>query len=167
LIKHDNQKKGTILWRYHKLIWMRRSKVSVVKSIQVLLLIVTSREEFKPDLDIRNCSSRLCSRGFDFKELVSWCIDKFDKNQRIIQLQGESPISLAPSVFKRMLRLPEPTMTFKGDEAKDFLKERNGGLELLQEYLEDPTMIPEDLSSIQVSLLKNPYREMAWLFSLE
>jgi hypothetical protein len=57
---------------------------------------------------------------FDFKELISWCIDKFDKNQRIIQLQGESPISLAPSVFKRMLRLPEPTMNFKGDEAKYF-----------------------------------------------
>jgi hypothetical protein len=76
---------------------------------------------------------------FDSKELVSWCIDKFDKNQRIIQLQGESPISLAPSVFKKMLRLPEMTMTFKGDEAKYFLKERNGGWELLQQYLEDPT----------------------------
>jgi hypothetical protein len=45
------------------------------------------------------------------------------------------------------------------------MKERNGGLELLQEYLEDPTMIPEDLSSIQVSSLKNTYREMAWLFT--
>jgi hypothetical protein len=33
---------------------------------------------------------------YDFKELISWCIDKFDKNQRIIQLQGESPISLSP-----------------------------------------------------------------------
>jgi hypothetical protein len=99
------------------------------------------------------------------KELVSWCIDKFNKNKRIIQLQGESPIYLSPSVFKRMLKLPEPTMSFKGDEAKDFLKERNGGLELLREYLEDPTMIPKDLSSIQVSSLKNPYREMAWLFT--
>jgi hypothetical protein len=50
---------------------------------------------------------------YDFKELISWCIDKFDKEQRIIQLQGESPISLAPSTFKRMFRLPEPTMIFK------------------------------------------------------
>jgi hypothetical protein len=38
---------------------------------------------------------------------------------------------LAPSIFKRMLRLPEPKMFFKGDEPKDFLKERNGGLDLL------------------------------------
>jgi hypothetical protein len=45
------------------------------------------------------------------------------------------------------------------------LKERNNGLELLQEYLEDPTMMPEDLSNIQVSLLKNPYREITWIFS--
>jgi len=52
-------------------------------------------------------------------------------------------------------------MSFKGVEAKDFLKKRNGGLELLREYLEDPTMIPKYLSSIQVSSLKNPYREMA------
>jgi hypothetical protein len=64
-----------------------------------------------------------------------------------------------------MLRLPEPMITFKGDEAKKLLKERNGGFELLQEYLEDPTMMPEDLSTIQVNLLRNPYREMAWLFS--
>jgi hypothetical protein len=94
----------------------------------------------------------------NFKELISWRIDKFDKNQRIIQLQGESPISLAPSIFKRMLRIPEPTMTFKGDEAKEFLKERNGILNLLREYLQYPIVIPEDLSSIHVSLLKNPYR---------
>jgi hypothetical protein len=45
------------------------------------------------------------------------------------------------------------------------LRARNGGLELLQEYLEDPTMVPEDISTIQVSSLKNPYREMAWLFA--
>jgi hypothetical protein len=115
-------------------------------------------------------TSEIASTGcvpevFDCKELISWCIDKFDKNQRIIQLQGESPISLTPSVFKIMFKLPEPTMNFKGDEAKDFLKARNGGLEILQEYLEDPTLMPEDLSAIQVSLLKKPYQEMAWLFS--
>jgi hypothetical protein len=63
------------------------------------------------------------------------------------------------------ITLPEPTMTFKGDEAKDFLKERNGGWELLQQYLEDLTVMPKDLSSIQVSLLKNPYKEMAWIFA--
>jgi len=92
---------------------------------------------------------------FDSKELVSWWVDKYDKNRRIIQLQGEFSISLKPSVFKKMLKLPETTIKFKGDEAKIFLKETNSGLELLQEYLEDPTMMPEDLSNIQVSLLKN------------
>jgi hypothetical protein len=35
----------------------------------------------------------------------------------------------------------------------------------LQQYLEDPTIMHEDLSTIQVILLKYPYREMAWLFS--
>jgi hypothetical protein len=57
-------------------------------------------------------------------------MDKFDKDRRIIQLQGESPISLIPSIFKKMLKLPEPMIIFKGDEAKNFLKERNNKLEL-------------------------------------
>jgi hypothetical protein len=39
----------------------------------------------------------------DFKELVLWCVDKFDTEKRIIQVQGKQPISLAPSVFTRML----------------------------------------------------------------
>jgi hypothetical protein len=45
-----------------------------------------------------------------FKELVQWCADKFNSEKRIIQLQGQQPISLAPSVFTRMLRLPTSTM---------------------------------------------------------
>jgi hypothetical protein len=44
-----------------------------------------------------------------------------------------------------MLRPLEPSMTFKGDKAKEFFKERNGRLDLLHEYLQDPTVIPEDL----------------------
>jgi hypothetical protein len=59
----------------------------------------------------------------------------------------------------------EPTIDFKGDEAKYFLREINGGLELSQEYLEDPMMVPEDILTIQVSSLKKPYQEMAWLFA--
>jgi hypothetical protein len=68
---------------------------------------------------------------YDFKELILWCNDKFDKNQRIIQLQGESPISLSPSVFKRMTRIPKLMTNFKSTEAEEFFKTKNGGLELL------------------------------------
>jgi len=39
-------------------------------------------------------------------------------------------------------------MTFKGDEAKYFQKKNNGGWEILQQYLKDPTKLPEYLSSI-------------------
>jgi len=60
-----------------------------------------------------------------------------------------------------MLKLLEPRITFKGDDTKSFMKARNGGLELLQDYLKDPTMMLEDISSIQVSLLENPYQEIA------
>jgi hypothetical protein len=30
-----------------------------------------------------------------------------------------------------MLKIPKPIITFKGDEARSFLKERNSGIELL------------------------------------
>jgi hypothetical protein len=42
---------------------------------------------------------------FDCKEIVAWCVDKYIPNQRIIQLQGHSPISLSPQVFCKMLKM--------------------------------------------------------------
>jgi hypothetical protein len=65
-------------------------------------------------------------------EIVSWCVNKCEHNQRVIQLQGESPVSLSPSIFRRMLKLPNPTITFKGEEARQVLKEINFGIELLR-----------------------------------
>jgi len=56
-------------------------------------------------------------------------------------------------------------MNFKSVEAEDFLKTKNGGFDLLQYYLEHPTILLEDFPSIQVHSLKNPYREMVWLFA--
>jgi hypothetical protein len=86
-------------------------------------------------------------------------------NQRIIQLQGHSPISLSPQVFRKMLKLPEPTLTFKGEDCREFLKKHNNGLDLLPEYLENLASVPADITRIQVESLKNPYREIAWLFT--
>jgi len=70
-----------------------------------------------------------------FKDLVLWCTNKFDTNKRIIQMQRKPPISLSPSFFKRMSRLPNPTMLFKNEEADKFLKDHQGEVELLDNYL--------------------------------
>jgi hypothetical protein len=72
---------------------------------------------------------------------------------------------LAPTIFRKMLKLQETTLMYKGDEARNFLKGRNNGIKLLQEYLQDPAKIPQDLSKIQVISLKDPYREITWLFT--
>ena len=66
-------------------------------------------------------------------------------------------LSLSPIVFKKMLKLPDPTLTFNGEEARDFLKKRNNGLDLLQEYLKYPSAMPIDITRIHVSSLENPY----------
>jgi hypothetical protein len=83
----------------------------------------------------------------------------------MIQLQDHSPISLSPQVFRKMLKLPEPTLTFKGEDCRDFLKKHDNGLDLLPEFLENPMAIPEDITRLQVNLFKNPFREIAWLFT--
>jgi len=53
-----------------------------------------------------------------------------------------------PSTLSIILRLLEPTMNFKAEEAKYFMKYRNSGWDLLPQYLEDLATIPEDISTI-------------------
>jgi hypothetical protein len=64
-----------------------------------------------------------------------------------------------------MLRLPEPTLTFKGEDCREFLKNNENGLDLLPKFLENPTVIPEDITRLQVGSFKNTFREIAWIFT--
>jgi hypothetical protein len=102
---------------------------------------------------------------FDCKELVAWHIEKYVPSQWIIQIQDHSPNSLSPQVFHKMLKLPQPTLTFKGEYSRDFLKRNENGLDLLLEFLENPMTIPKDITRLQVNLFKNPLQEVAWLFT--
>jgi hypothetical protein len=79
----------------------------------------------------------------------------------MIQLEDHSHVSLSPQVFRKMLRLPEPTLTFKGEDCKDFLKKHDNNLDLLPEFLDNHAAIPEDIMRLQVILFKNPFREIA------
>jgi hypothetical protein len=102
---------------------------------------------------------------FDCKELVTWCTERYIPSQWIIQLWDHSPVSLSPQVFRKMLRLPEPMLTFKGEDCREFLKNHDNGLDLLPEFLENPMVIPEDITRLQVGSFKNPFREIAWIFT--
>jgi hypothetical protein len=64
-----------------------------------------------------------------------------------------------------MLKLLEPTLTFKGEDCRYFLKKHDNGLDLLLEFLENPMVVPEDITRIQVISFKNPFREITWLFT--
>jgi hypothetical protein len=63
-----------------------------------------------------------------------------------------------------MLRLSEPTLTFRGIDCKQFLKKHDNGLDFLPEFLEDQTTVPKDITKLQVSSFRNPLWEIAWLF---
>jgi hypothetical protein len=64
-----------------------------------------------------------------------------------------------------MLILPDPTPTFKGENCREFLNKHDNGLDLLLEFLENPTTGPGDMTRLQVSAFKNPFREIAWIFT--
>jgi hypothetical protein len=64
-----------------------------------------------------------------------------------------------------MLKLPEPTLTFKGEYYRDFLKNHDNGLDLLPKLLKNHATIPKDITSLQVNAFKNPFQEISWLFS--
>jgi hypothetical protein len=102
---------------------------------------------------------------FNFKDLVAWCAEKYIPSQQIIQLQDHSPISLSPQVFRKMLKLLEPTLTFKGEDCLDFLKKNDNVLDLFPKFLENPTVVPEDITRLQVDSFKNPFWEISWLYT--
>jgi hypothetical protein len=83
----------------------------------------------------------------------------------MIPLQDHSPVILSRQVFCKMLKLPEPTITFKGEDCEDFLKKHDNGPDILPEFLENPANIPEYITILQVSLFKNPFWEISWLFT--
>jgi hypothetical protein len=71
---------------------------------------------------------------FECKEPVSWYGDKFISDKRIIPLRDRSSVSLSPQVFRQMLRLLEPTLTFRGEDCKQFLANHNNGVDLLPPF---------------------------------
>jgi hypothetical protein len=80
-------------------------------------------------------------------------------------LQNHSFVSLSPQVFRQILRLSEPTLTFNGEDFRQLLRKNNNGLDLLLDFLEDPMAVPEDIIDLQVSSFKNQFWEIAWLFT--
>jgi hypothetical protein len=64
-----------------------------------------------------------------------------------------------------MIRLSEPTLAFRGKDCKQLLEKHDNTLDILVEFLEDPTTFPEDITKFQVSSFRNPFWEIAWLFT--
>jgi hypothetical protein len=64
-----------------------------------------------------------------------------------------------------MLKLHEPKITFKGEDCRDFLKKHENGMDLLLEYLKNLVIVLEDITRVHVDLFKNPFQEIAWLFT--
>jgi hypothetical protein len=81
------------------------------------------------------------------------------------ELRDLSHVSLSPQVFRKMLRLLEPTLTSRGEDYKEFLKNHDNELDLLPKFLEDLMTVPEDIIRLQVSSFRNPFREISWLFT--
>jgi hypothetical protein len=100
-----------------------------------------------------------------FKKLILWCVENFNSEKRINQLQGKTLIYLAPKIFIRILRLLESTMTFKSSEANAFLKANHGGMKILDNLILKLLDYSKNSTHIELCSLKYPYKEFTWLFS--
>jgi hypothetical protein len=69
---------------------------------------------------------------FECKDIITWCVDNIIQNRRVISLQNTYPISLVPSIFIEMLKVIDLNLVYKGEEARNFLKRKNNGIEILQ-----------------------------------
>jgi hypothetical protein len=64
-----------------------------------------------------------------------------------------------------MLRLPDPTPTFKGENCRQFLKKHDNELDLFPKFLEYPVIAPRDMEILQVSAFKNHFQKIAGIFT--
>jgi hypothetical protein len=85
--------------------------------------------------------ARCVPKVFNRNELVAWCVEKYVLGQCIIELKDHFPISLSPQIFRKMLKLPEPTP------------------------LDNLVVVPTDITRFQIDSFKNPFREIAWVFT--
>jgi hypothetical protein len=97
---------------------------------------------------------------FDYKELVSWCVGKYIPSQRMIPLWNLSLVILLPQVFHKMMKLPEPTLTFKDEDSRDFLKKNDNGLDILPEFLKNLVAILKILIDYKSSFSKTHFRKL-------
>jgi hypothetical protein len=91
-------------------------------------------------------------------------VDKFNNEKRIIQLQGMPHVTLAPTIFRRILRFLDPTMALKISEVDTFLKANHGGMNILDNFLLELSSYSRNPSQIEVFSLKYPYNEFVLLF---
>jgi hypothetical protein len=102
---------------------------------------------------------------FYFENLVTYCAENFISNRRIVQMGDHFQSFLSPQVFRKMLTLPDPTPTFKGENCKQLLKKHGNELDLWSKLLQDPAPAPRDMAMLQVSACKNLFQQIAWLFT--
>jgi hypothetical protein len=89
---------------------------------------------------------------FYFKELVSWCANWFNSKHRMIKVvvEGRNLILLMPKVFKKMLQLPTPNKSLRISDTDYFLYSQGSGVNLLKDFLESPSVMPDNTTHIHI-----------------
>jgi hypothetical protein len=66
---------------------------------------------------------------------------------------------------KYFVKLLETTLSFIGKDCRDFPKIHDNDLDLLLDFLDNFVVVLEDITTIQVDSFRNPFQEIAWLFT--
>jgi len=59
---------------------------------------------------------------FYYREIVSWCADKFDQSQRVIQLQGQSPVPFISISFQNNVEASRANNHIQRRQGQTFLE---------------------------------------------
>jgi hypothetical protein len=82
-----------------------------------------------------------------------------------VTTKTKNPVVLTLKMFNKMLCLPSANKTLQLVDADAFLASQAGGSNVLRDFLLPSANIPTDLSTIDITLLQEPYRDFSWLFS--
>jgi hypothetical protein len=74
-----------------------------------------------------------------------------------VTTKGKNPVLLTPKVFNKMLHLPTANKPLKVAEEDTFLASQVGGANILREFLLPSANMSTDLSTIDITLLQEPY----------
>jgi hypothetical protein len=82
-----------------------------------------------------------------------------------VTMKTKNPMVLTPKMFNKMLHLSSANKTLQLADADVFLASQEGGSNVLRDLLLSSTNMCTNLSTINITLIQEPYQDFSWLLA--